>query len=167
MDSGPLINSGPLARDAEAATDLSKRLTDVTISDGEAGATPSTARVFHNPRKLSMISGTVPPCLKGVVYTMRLSGGGATVGRLSNVKVDALAALRAIGAEARARGLDADATAADLETCLAGFRAYCVARFACLIPIEVDDEAYRILYHDVKICGITRRCWRDDCAEVL
>jgi hypothetical protein len=83
------------------------------------------------------------------------------------VKVDALAALRAIGAEARARGLDADATAADLETCLAGFRAYCVARFACLIPIEVDDEAYRILYHDVKICGITRRCWRDDCAEVL
>jgi len=115
-----------------------------------------------------MISGAVPPCLKGVVYTMRLSGGGATVGRLGNVKVDALAALRAIGAEARARGAASDdATEAELDTCLAGFRAYCVARFACLIPIEVDEEAYRLLYHDSKICGVTRKCWLADCAEVL
>ena len=131
-----------------------------------AAAAAVAPRAYHNPRKLSVLSNAVPPCLKGVCYTMRLSGGSASVGRLSNVKVDPLAALAAISAAARARGLPEGADA-DLETCLAGWHDYMWARFCCLIPIEVDEAAYRALYHESRMCAVTRRCHLPDCVEVL
>ena len=138
------------------------------VSAGSARApaiTPAAPRSYHNPRKLSVLSNMVPPCLKGICYTMKLANGNASVGRLSNVKVDVFAAMREIGAEARARGRgDEDY---DLDTCLTGWRTYVWNRFAQLIPLEVDEEAYRLLYHDSKICAVTHRCYRADCVEVL
>jgi len=125
-----------------------------------------SARAYHNPRKLSVLSNAVPPCLKGVCYTMRLRGGSATVGRLSNVKVDVLSAMRAIGAEARKRGVP-EGEDPDLDCCLAGWREYMWARFCCLIQIEVEEDAYKLLYHETKMCAVTRRCYLPDCAEVL
>ena len=97
---------------------------------------------------------------------MQMSGGSACVGRLTNVKVNALAALREITAEGRRAGL-ADGEEPSLDICLAGWRAYAWNAFACLIQIEVSEQAYKQLYHDSKICGVTRRCWKEDCEEVL
>ena len=153
-----------------AATGGAGAASAATTTSGDAGsraaasALPSS-KAYHNPRKLSVLSNMVPPCLKGICYTMQLSGGSACVGRLSNVKVNALAALREIAAEGRRAGL-AEGEEPDLDSCLAGWRTYVWNAFACLIQIEVSDTAYRLLYHESKICGVTRRCWKEDCAEI-
>ena len=167
--SGSAATGGAGAASAATTSGGAGSSADAT-SSGDAGsraaasALPSS-KAYHNPRKLSVLSNMVPPCLKGICYTMQLSGGSACVGRLSNVKVNALAALREIAAEGRRAGL-AEGEEPGLDICLAGWRTYVWNAFACLIQIEVSDNAYRLLYHESKICGVTRRCWKEDCAEI-
>jgi len=123
-------------------------------------------RMVVSARRMSTISGTVPPRLKGVGYHLKLGGAaGARIARLTHVKIDAPAVLKFIADAARARGGGAaGAAGADLATALAGFREWAWARFACLIPLPVAEEAFETLYHEAGICAMTRVCCEPACA---
>ena len=129
--------------------------------------TPESSRPFQNPRKLSILSNTVPACLKGICYVFKFSNGNACVGRLTNCKVDHLQAMRYITKAHEAKFGQDNTDDPDLETCLTGFHDYAWDRFCSLIPLEIDEGLYSNLYHDSRICALTRKCPFPDCKEVL
>lgn len=113
---------------------------------------------------MSFISGQVPLRLKGITYVMSMTGGHARIGRLKNVKVDHLAAMRAIAEEhRRVHGPEEDEADPSLQECLAGFGRYFDEYFGVLLPLDVAEGVPAAVYHDSGMCGLTRRCHVADC----
>lgn len=166
--------AGALAEDAElAAGGAAAARADEEV----ARARPSRRYNVPAIRRMSMISGSIAPRLRGCGYVMDLSSrSSARIARLTNLRIDELAALASIAAERARREAEVPAAAgggggddddaAELAVCLAGFRVYVVENFARLIPIPLSESAYSWLYHDTAVCALTGSCVEIDCANV-
>lgn len=131
-------------------------------------------------RRLSVLSNVIPPSLKGAGLVIKATAGVAHVERLTNARLDVLAALQCIGDERRRRyerlrarggggpggGADDDGGDDELDICMAGFAVHVWTSLGQLIPIPLSDGCVRMLYHDGGMCGLTGTCPVEDCAAV-